>query len=73
MKSFNAMRKYGSKAALAIGSTLAASASFAAPITDAAGAATQITAVGGDVSTIGWAVLGVLVVAAGFKYMRRSI
>lgn len=73
MKTRNLIRKYGSKAALGIGSALAASASFAAPITDAAGAATQIGAVGTDVSTIGWAVLGVLVVAAGFKYMRRAV
>lgn len=54
------------------GAALAASASSFA-VSDAAGAATQITAVGGDVSTIGWAVLGVLVVAAGFKFMRRAI
>ena len=73
MKKLQAIRNFGTKAALAIGSTMAAGAAFAAPITDSAGAATQITAVGGDVSTIGWAVLGVLVVAAGFKYMRRSI
>lgn len=74
MKALNVIRQHGAKAALSIGSTLAAASSFAAgEITDAAGAATKISAVGGDVSTIGWAVLGVLVVAAGFKYMRRSI
>lgn len=73
MKTRNMIRKYGSKVAVVGAGLVASQVTFAAAITDAAGAATQITAVGGDVSTIGWAVLGVLVVAAGFKYMRRSI
>lgn len=50
-----------------------ASAVSAGAFADAATAVTDITAVGGDIELIGWAVLGVLVVAAGFKYMRRAI
>lgn len=40
---------------------------------DSAAAITSLTGVSSDVETIGWAVLGVLIVAAGFKYMRRAI
>lgn len=69
MKPMNVVRKYGAK----IGAGSVALAASAGAMADAAGAETAITAVGGDVSTIGWAVLGVLVVAAGFKYMRRAL
>jgi len=69
MKGMNVVRKYGSKIAVATGALAASAGAFA----DVAATETAITAVGGDVSTIGWAVLGVLVVAAGFKYMRRAI
>ncbi|SDR70255.1 Bacteriophage coat protein B [Halopseudomonas litoralis] len=40
---------------------------------DSTAAIASLTGVSGDVETIGWAVLGVLIVAAGFKYMRRAI
>lgn len=40
---------------------------------DATAATTKITASEGDVSTIGWASLGLLIVAAAFKYMRRTV
>ncbi|SIQ73551.1 major capsid protein [Aquipseudomonas alcaligenes] len=38
-----------------------------------AGATTALTEAGTDVGTIGWAVFGVLVAAAAFKYMRRAL
>lgn len=38
-----------------------------------AGATDALTEAGGDVNTIGWAVFGVLVAAAAFKYMRRAL
>lgn len=63
-------RKYGSK--VAVGATLAfygAGQAFA----DAAAAETKISGAEGDVSTIGWASLGLLIVAAAFKYMRRTV
>ena len=36
-------------------------------------ATTALTTAGTDVGTIGWAVFGVLVAAAAFKYMRRAL
>lgn len=39
---------------------------------DATSAVTAISAVGADVTTIGWAAMGVLALAAGFKYIRRA-
>lgn len=69
MKYFNAVRKYGSKVALGAAALVGSTAAFA----NATTAATAISAVSADVSTIGWAVIGVLVVAAGFKYLRRAI
>lgn len=42
-------------------------------LADATAATASLSSVEADVSTIGWAVLGVLIVAAGFKYMRRAI
>ena len=60
MKIMNVVRKHGAKVG-------------AGSVALAASAETAITAVGADVSTIGYAVLGVLVVAAGFKYMRRAL
>ncbi len=65
------MTAFLARGGVAVAALAVSASSFA--VDDAAGAATQITAVGGDVSTIGWAVLGVLVVAAGFKFMRRAI
>ena len=36
-------------------------------------ATTALDTAGTDVGTIGWAVFGVLVAAAAFKYMRRAL
>lgn len=69
MKPMNVVRKYGAKLAAGSAALVASAHSFA----DVTAAETEITAVGSDVSTIGYAVLGVLVVAAGFKYMRRAL
>lgn len=38
-----------------------------------AGATAALDTAGADVGTIGWAVFGVLVAAAAFKYMRRAL
>ena len=70
MKARNMIRKFGSKVAIA-GVSLAATTGVA--LADATAAAAKVTAVEGDVSILGWASLGVLVVAAGFKYMRRAV
>ncbi|WP_425054232.1 major capsid protein [Pseudomonas abyssi] len=69
MKTMNVVRKYGSKIAVATGALAASAGAFA----DAAAVGLQLEGVEGNIDTIGWAVLGVLVVAAGFKYMRRAI
>jgi hypothetical protein len=69
MKRMNVVRKYGSKIAVATGALAASAGAFA----DAAALGLEIDAVSDNIDTIGWAVLGVLVVAAGFKYMRRAI
>ncbi len=37
------------------------------------GATSALDEAGADVGTIGWAVFGVLVAAAAFKYMRRAL
>lgn len=66
----NIARKYGARlgAGIAVGMACATNA-FA----DATAASTQIGASTGDVQTIGWASLGVLIAAAAFKYMRRTV
>ena len=69
MKIMNVVRKYGAK----VGAGTVALAASAGAFADITATETAITGVEADVSTIGWAVLGVLVVAAGFKYMRRAI
>lgn len=69
MKLFNAVRKYGSRLAVAG----AAAVGSAAAMADATSATTALTSVTGDVQTIGWAAFGVIVVAVGFKYMRRAL
>jgi hypothetical protein len=55
-----------------IGSVLlvAGQSAFAAVPVEATAA---LTTAGTDVGTIGWAVFGVLVAAAAFKYMRRAL
>lgn len=62
-------RKFGTRAA--VGATTMLAGSYA--LADAAAAQTAITGAEGDVSTIGWASLGLLIVAAAFKYMRRTV
>lgn len=69
MKYFNVARKYGSKVALGASALVGSTAAFA----DATAAATALSGVSADVETIGWAALGVLIVAAGFKYLRRAV
>lgn len=69
-KSRSIARKFGRQAvAVGVISTFAAGQAFA----DAAAASAKVTAAEGDVSTIGWASLGLLIVAAAFKYMRRTV
>lgn len=69
MKFMNSARKYGARVVLAGAALVGSAGAFAA----AADAAASLTAVGSDVGTIGWAGIGLLIVAAGFKYMRRAI
>lgn len=69
MKFMNSARKYGSRIALAGAAMVGSAAAFA----DATAAAATISGVTTDVETIGWAALGVLAVAAGFKYIRRAV
>lgn len=57
------------KALFVAAATVGAPAAFA----DSAAAVSAISGVSADASLIGWAVMGVLVVAAGFKYMRRAL
>lgn len=56
--------------AVAAGSALIGSSAFAAV---PASATDALDTAGADVGTIGWAVFGVLVAAAAFKYMRRAL
>lgn len=56
--------------AVAAGSALIGSSAFAAVPAEAT---TALTTAGSDVGTIGWAVFGVLVAAAAFKYIRRAL
>jgi hypothetical protein len=63
----NLKRSLGAAAALV---ALATQQAYAAVPPEATGA---LTTAGTDVGTIGWAVFGVLVAAAAFKYMRRAL
>lgn len=69
LKSCSIVRKFGTR--VAVGATTMLAGSYA--LADAAAAATAISSAGTDVSTIGWASLGLLIVAAAFKYMRRTV
>jgi len=70
MKYRNTLAKYGRKlGAVGAVSVAATGQAFA----DATAATASLTSVTSDVSTIGWAVMGVLIVAAGFKYLRRAL
>jgi hypothetical protein len=68
-KTRSIVAKYGRQ--VAVGSVVMVGTSQA--FADAAAASASITAAGSDVSTIGWASLGLLIVAAAFKYMRRTV
>ena len=63
----NLKRSLGVVAALGV---LAAQQAYAAVPPEATAA---LDTAGTDVGTIGWAVFGVLVAAAAFKYMRRAL
>lgn len=64
---------FSPKVVAVAGIAAAALGGSAAAFADASAATTAISSVSTDVSTIGWAVIGVLVVAAGFKYLRRAL
>ena len=70
MKYRKSLAKYGRKLG-AIGAVTVALTGQA--YADATAATASIASVTADVGVIGWAVMGVLVVAAGFKYMRRAL
>lgn len=63
----NLKRSLGAAAALGV---LASQQAYAAVPPEATAA---LDTAGTDVGTIGWAVFGVLVAAAAFKYMRRAL
>ena len=63
----NLKRSLGVVAALGV---LATQQAYAAVPPEATSA---LTTAGTDVGTIGWAVFGVLVAAAAFRYMRRAL
>lgn len=65
MQKMNILKRFGAGVAV-LGATTGVA------MADATGAEAAITAVSGDVSTIGWAVIGVIALAAGFKYIRRA-
>ena len=71
MKTMNAVRKYGRQAIVTAGAsalmfTTSVYAAVPAEATDAINAAKT------DVNAIGWAVFGVIIAAAIFKYIRRA-
>ena len=70
MRIKNVVTRFGGKVA-AGAAVMAAGTSVA--LADATAATAALSSVESDIGTIGWAVLGVLIVAAGFKYMRRAI
>ena len=70
MKYMTAVRRFGGKLGAGV-AVMAAGTGVA--LADASSAISSLSSVESDVGTIGWAVLGVLIVAAGFKYMRRAI
>jgi len=61
-------RKFAAK--VAAGTTLMIGASYA--LADAAAAESAMKAAEGDVNTIGWAGIGLLIAAVLFKYIRRA-
>lgn len=70
MKARNTLRKVGT----AVGaSAVIAATTVGQAFADATAAAAKIDAGATDVNTIGYAGLGLLVVAALFKYMRRAV
>lgn len=65
MKPMNVVKRFGAGVAV-LGATTGVA------MADSASAVAAITGVGADVTTIGWAAIGVLALAAGFKYIRRA-
>lgn len=63
------LMKRGIAASVATGALISGSA-FAAVPADATAALDEALT---DVSTIGWAVFGVIIAAMAFKYMRRAL
>ena len=74
MKRMNAVRKFGRKVGTAVvaGSVIGAGVVGQA-YADAADAISKIEGADTTSSDIGYAALGLLVVAATFKYMRRAV
>lgn len=66
VKSF--ARKFAAQAV--VGATLLGGASVA--LADAAAAQAKMEAGEGDINTLGWAGIGLLIAAVLFKYMRRA-
>ncbi|OEO23705.1 hypothetical protein AX279_21565 [Pseudomonas sp. J237] len=52
------------------GASLIAGSAYAAIPSEATG---SLTEAGTDIGTLGWAVMGLLIAAAAFKYMRRAL
>ena len=65
MKLMNVAKRFGAGVAV-LGATTGVA------MADAADAVAAIEGVGTDISTIGWAAIGILALAAGFKYIRRA-
>lgn len=74
MKTRNILAKYGRKLGAIGAVTVAATGqAYAAASAEATAAADALSANSDNISAIGWAALGLLVVAAAFKYMRRTV
>lgn len=70
MKYRNTLAKYGRKlGAIGAVSVAATGSAFA----DVSTATAALTTVGGDAATLGWAITGLLIAIAGFKYLRRAL
>lgn len=65
------MKNFKQIGAALMGSTLLVVGSAHAAVPESATAA--LTEAGTDVSTIGWAVFGVIIAAMAFKYIRRAL
>lgn len=65
MKRMNVLKRLGAGVAV-LGATTGVA------MADSAAAVAAIEGTGTDVTAIGWAAIGVLALAAGFKYIRRA-